>query len=237
MAKKPTVGRETAARGEGRGRRSRRDPAPPTPETPGAIRRLWSSERAKVRDHLLRLGRDDRLLRFGGHASAASIAAYCDRIDWERAIVTAYVIGDEARGIGELTPIGAGWPRVAELSVWVERAYQSRGIGTALLRRLVVLGRNRLIERLHMVCLMDNGRALRMARRLDGALRFDHGEAEARIEPPWPTSWTWLEEALEFALPGTMAEPSKAARETRPPADQVITEGARRPVRSPVPAS
>ena len=43
---------------------------------------------------------------------------------------------------------------------------------------------------------MDNGRAVRLARRLDGAPHFDGGVAEARIEPPWPTPWTWLEELL-----------------------------------------
>ncbi|MGH6916796.1 MAG: hypothetical protein ACREJ0_03730 [Geminicoccaceae bacterium] len=69
-------------------------------------------------------------------------------------------------------------------------------MGTALLRRLVVAARNRLTCRIHMVCLIDNGRAVRMARRLDGTMRFAQGEAEARIEPPWPTPWTWLEEAL-----------------------------------------
>jgi hypothetical protein len=47
-----------------------------------------------------------------------------------------------------------------------------------------------------MVCLIDNGRAVRMARRLDGTLRFRHGEAEAIIEPLWPRPWTWLEEVL-----------------------------------------
>ena len=45
-------------------------------------------------------------------------------------------------------------------------------------------------------CLIDNGKALRMARRLDGTLRFYDGAAEAQIEPPWPTPWTWLEELL-----------------------------------------
>jgi ribosomal protein S18 acetylase RimI-like enzyme len=207
------------------------------PDPPGRIRRLWAFERAKVHDHLLRLDGDDRLLRFGGYASAAQITAYCEQLDWSRALIVGYVEGGEVRGLGELKPIGDGWPRAAELAVSVERPYQNRGIGSALLRRLVVFARNRLLDRLYMICLIDNGKALRMARRLDGALRFDHGEAEARIEPPWPTPWTWLEETLEFALPGTMAEPSKAARERHPSADQVITEGARRPVRSPIPAS
>ena len=50
-----------------------------------------------------------------------------------------------------------------------------------------------------MVCLVDNGKAVRMARRLDGALHVQDGAAEARIEPPWPTPWTWLEETLDAA--------------------------------------
>ena len=57
-----------------------------------------------------------------------------------------------------------------------------------------------------MVCLMDNGRAERMAPRLAGTMRFAQGEAEAGIEPPWPTPWTWLEEALsESVVPGARA--------------------------------
>jgi hypothetical protein len=61
-----------------------------------------------------------------------------------------------------------------------------------------------------MVCLIDNGRAVRMARRLDGALVFAGGEAEAWIEPPWPTPWTWLEEAL-LELGGAQVEHRAAA--------------------------
>jgi hypothetical protein len=38
-----------------------------------------------------------------------------------------------------------------------------------------------------MICLIDNDGILRMARRLDGRLSFEHGAALARIEPPWPT--------------------------------------------------
>jgi RimJ/RimL family protein N-acetyltransferase len=192
------------------GRRRRRAQ---TPQAGGAIRRLWPSELSKVRDHLLRLGRDDRLLRFGNHASAARITAHCARVDWSRGLILGYVTGGKARGIGELALLGTGWPRAAELAVSVERRFQNRGIGTALLRRLVVAARNRLIERIHMVCLIDNGRAVRMARRLDGTMRVTQGEAEARIEPPWPTPWTWLEEALpESTVPGLDRERAALSR-------------------------
>jgi len=162
----------------------------------GVIRRLWAGERDQIRDHLLRLNPEDRHLRFGGHASALHIAAYCAGLNWSRGLVLGYLIAGRVRGVGELKVIGDGSSRAAELAISVERPFQNRGIGTALARRLVNAARNRLIERIHMVCLIENGRAVRMARRLDGALVFAGGEAEARIEPPWPTPWTWLEETL-----------------------------------------
>jgi RimJ/RimL family protein N-acetyltransferase len=171
--------------------------------TRSVIRRLCARERDQVRDHLLRLDGADRVRRFGGYASAEHIAAYCERLDWSRVVVLGYVTGGEVRGLAQLELIRTSGPRAAELAVSVERPFQNRGIGTALLRRLVIAARNRLIERIYMVCLIDNGRAVRMARRLDGALQFHDGTAEARIEPPWPTPWTWLEELLfEPALTG-----------------------------------
>jgi ribosomal protein S18 acetylase RimI-like enzyme len=163
--------------------------------TRGVIRRLWPGERNLVRDHLLRLEAEDRQMRFGGYASA-SLAAYCEGLAWSHGLLLGYVVAGQVRGLGELKLIGNGSPKAAELAVSVERPFQNRGIGTALLRRLVVSARNRLIDHIHMVCLIENGRAVRMARRLDGVLRFRDGEAEAVIEPPWPTLWTWLEEAL-----------------------------------------
>jgi hypothetical protein len=74
---------------------------------------------------------------------------------------------------------------------------------------------------------------VRNARRLGGALVFDGGEAEARIEPPWPTPWTWLEEALLEFGGAEVDGPAVAADREKPPCpDQVITEGAARPVRA-----
>ena len=61
-------------------------------------------------------------------------------------------------------------------------------MGSALLRRLIVAARNRLFERLYMVCLIDNGPMVRMARRLESRLSIGQGEVEAWIEPLWPTA-------------------------------------------------
>lgn len=208
--------------------------------THDVIRRLWAGERNQVRDHLLRLDGEERHLRFGGYTSTARIAAYCDRLDWRRRLILGYVVAGHVRGVGELALIGNASSRAAELAVSVERPFRNRGIGTMLAWRLVVAARNRLISRVHMICLIDNDRAVRMARRLDGTLAFDQGEAEARIEPAWPTPWTWLEEALlEFGGAGIDRTAGTTAGKSRERADtdQVITEGAPRPVRVRISAS
>ena len=165
----------------------------------GSIRRLRAAERDRVRDHLLRLDPADRQLRFGGYASPARIAAYCAELDFGRALVLGHLVEGEVRALGELKPLAGTWPRAAEIAISVERPFQGRGVGSKLLRRLVVAARNRLFERLYMVCLIDNGRMMRLARRFDSRLSVDRGEVEARIEPPWPTWWTVLEETLDEA--------------------------------------
>jgi GNAT superfamily N-acetyltransferase len=188
---------------------------------PGSIRRLRAAERAKVRDHLLRLNGADRQLRFGGYASPARIAAYCAELDLSRALVLSYLVEGEVRAIGELKPLAGCWPRAAEIAISVERPFQGRGVGGKLLRRLVVAARNRLFEHLYMVCLIENGRMVRLARRFDSRLNVDHGEVEARIEPPWPTWWTVLEETLDDA--GAWAGVTSAAH-----ADSSARAGSRR---------
>jgi GNAT superfamily N-acetyltransferase len=166
---------------------------------PGVIRRLWPIERDRITDHLHRLDPESRRLRFGGLVGPEQIEAHRAGLDWRQAVIVGYLEAGELRGLGELLPIKGDGPRAAELAVSVEPRWQNRGIGTALLRRLIVAARNRLIGRLIMVCLIDNGRVLRMARRFEGRLQFDRGEALARIEPSWPTWWTLLEETLDAA--------------------------------------
>jgi len=74
---------------------------------PGVIRRPWAFERDVVRNHRLRLDPEDRMRRFFGYASAARIAAHCERLDWSRALVVGHVMGGEVCGLGQLEPVGA----------------------------------------------------------------------------------------------------------------------------------
>ena len=68
-----------------------------------------------------------------------------------------------------------------------------------------------------MVCLLENGTALRMARRLDGggALTVERGTAEARLGLPRPNHLTLLEEWLAEAglAPGAAPHRAGIARE------------------------
>jgi GNAT superfamily N-acetyltransferase len=165
----------------------------------GLFRRLWPLDRDKIRDHLLRLHGDDRMLRFAGHVSDARIEEYCRDLDWTRTVVLGYVVDGKVRGIGELKPTLDGQARDAEIALSVERRLQNRGVGSELLRRLIVIARNRSIGALHMVCLLENAKVRRLVGKQGATLTFDAGEVEARLPLPRSTHLTLFLELLDDA--------------------------------------
>lgn len=159
------------------------------------FRKLSAAERGKLRDHLLRLSRTDRVLRFFGTLSDATVAGYCDDIDWNKGYVVGCFIDGILRGVAELRFDGSPRPRRAEIAVSVETEWQDHGIAAELLRYAVVVARNRGVESLHMVCLAENERMRHVARRLTRNLRFSNGQAEADIALPDPTVLSLCSEA------------------------------------------
>jgi GNAT superfamily N-acetyltransferase len=71
----------------------------------------------------------------------------------------------------------------AEIAVTVEDAWQHRGVGSALARRLAKLARDRGYERFVASMLPDNRAAIGLIRKLspDATLRFASGEYEASL--------------------------------------------------------
>lgn len=183
------------------------------------VRKLGPSDTALLRDHLLRLDPADRRLRFQGGVSDARIEEYAARIDWDAAVLLGAFVGGRLRGVAELAIVRRGWPLEAEAAFSIESAFQNRGLGTALLRRLMLIARNRGIGRIHMICLAENRRMQRLARKCGCRLTFEADEVTARVDPPLPSTASLLLEVTDDGLAllqGLFASPAPTSDE--PPA-------------------
>jgi GNAT superfamily N-acetyltransferase len=141
----------------------------------GVVRKLWIGETDKYRDHLLRLDPVSRRNRFGGAVSDEFIENYVHLPISLDTVVHGFFLDGEMRGAAELRQLGPRPSHQAEAAISVEKPWQSHGIGSALLRRTLLVARNRGFRMLHMACLADNRRMQQLARKFDAELSFDFG--------------------------------------------------------------
>lgn len=163
----------------------------------GTIRKLWPSESDKFRDHLLRLDKDSRRMRFAHAVSDNFIDDYAGRMNEMGAIVYGYLEGGEVRAVAELKKLGDTWGQEAEAAFSVEPGYQEKGIGTELMGRVIRAGRNRSVNHLYMSCLAENRKMQAIARKHEADLRFEYGEVIGEIIPIDPNYFSILAEAME----------------------------------------
>lgn len=161
------------------------------------LRRLWPSEADKFRDHLLRLDKETRRLRFAHGVADAYIEAYAARMSDMGGLVFGAFIDGELRAAAELRKLGDVWGREAEAAFSVERQVQDQGLGSALMGRIIRAARNRGVHRLYMSCLAENARMQAIARRHDASLRFEYGEVIGEIVPATPDYFSLVAEAME----------------------------------------
>jgi len=162
----------------------------------GRIRKLWVSETEIYRDHLLRLDTKSRHSRFGAGVSDSFIEDYVAMANGLDSVIHGFFVGDVLRGAAELRPLGPAFGREAEAAFSVEPAWQSHGVGTALLRRTLLAARNRGFKLLHMACLADNRRMQQLARKFDAELTFDFGTVVGEVQAPYPTPFSVVQELL-----------------------------------------
>lgn len=163
----------------------------------GIYRRLWPSETDKFRDHLLRLDRDSRRMRFAHAVADAFIDDYASRMTDYGSVVYGYLVDGKVRAAAELRRLGDGWGEEAEAAFSVERTYQDHGIGSELMGRVVRAARNRSIRRLYMSCLAENSKMQAIARKHEADLRFEYGEVIGEIVPQTPDYFSIMAEAAE----------------------------------------
>jgi RimJ/RimL family protein N-acetyltransferase len=163
----------------------------------GIVRRLWPTETERFRDHLLRLDRESRRMRFAHSVSDSFVEEYAGRMSEFGSLVFGHVVDGKVRGAAELRRLGDTWGYEAEAAFSVETAYQDQGVGTELMGRVVRAARNRRIRRLYMSCLSENARMQAIARKHEAVLRFEYGEVIGEILPAQPNYFSQVAEAAE----------------------------------------
>lgn len=171
----------------------------------GTFRKLWPHEQDLFRDHLMRLDRANRLMRFAHGVSDSFIEDYARQMTDAGSTVFAYIEDGQVRAVAELKKLGDIWGREAEAAFSVETAYQDHGLGTELMGRVIRAARNRGVHLLYMSCLASNARMQAIARKHDATLRFEPGEVIGEIVPREPSYFSLLAEAVEDRVGFMMA--------------------------------
>src|SRR4051795_7623371 len=165
----------------------------------GIIRKMWSVEAGRYREHLLRLDQASRRNRFGGDASDEFLAEYAALATSIDTVIHGFFVNGTMRGAAELRPIGASPAREAEAAFSIEKPWQSHGVGSVLLERTLLAARNRGLKFLHMACLADNKRMQQLARKYDDELPFDFGSRGGGGTAPRPAPLSLLRELIAYS--------------------------------------
>jgi GNAT superfamily N-acetyltransferase len=172
-----------------------------------SIRKLAPMEVFKFRDHLLRLDKDSRRLRFAHGVSDSFIEKYASGMNDDGSIVFGYFEGNEVRAAAELRKLGRDkeWGDQAEAAFSVERNFQEKGLGSELMARVIRSARNRNIKHLFLSCLAENGKMLSIAKKHDASLHFEFGEVTSDIVPQEANYFSLMAEAVEDRVGYMMA--------------------------------
>lgn len=163
----------------------------------GSIRKLRSHDLHRLCRHLLRLDAEDRRRRFGVSVNDDYIRGYCSHLRTRQSIVLGYFPDDEIRGSAQLSLFrNAFWSLSGEVALSVEGQLQNRGVGTALMRRLLVISRNRGVHDIHMLCLRDNPVMQTLAKKFGADLILHTSEVEGKLCPPLLSCLSIMEEIL-----------------------------------------
>ncbi|HEY9037468.1 MAG TPA: GNAT family N-acetyltransferase [Roseovarius sp.] len=170
-------------------------PCHATPE----VRKLWKSDLPEITQHLLRLDRETRRLRFGGFVNDTFIETYAKGvIDVDTLVYGAFLDG-QLCAIGELRGLVHTWPHDAELALSVEPDWQDKGIGSLLFSRLVMVAQNRGIKTLHVIFSNQNRNMQSIAAKHHPKIVHSRGQIEARFSPSWATPLSFAREIAQDA--------------------------------------
>jgi GNAT superfamily N-acetyltransferase len=156
-----------------------------------SVRRLYEPDLPLLRGHLTRLDVQTRYDRFGLHVSDAYLGDYAELCFKSDTITYGYFEDGVIRGAAELHLLP--WSKTiarrnAEAAFSVERPWRRRGIGTDLMRQIVLVARNRRVEALTIFCRRHNEAMLKLARKFETDLVFEMSEVTGRLVSRAPSA-------------------------------------------------
>ncbi len=160
-------------------------------------RKLIPSDLSSFLDHLMRLSANDRCCRFGGPTSNESIVKYGERINWTDTVIIGFYQDGGLHAAAELRVDPGSTPKAGELAFSVEQPYQGRGIGTTLIRRILVVARNRGLRQVAVFCLAENLRMRRLLVKVNAPPVIELPEALSVIDLPPPDTKSILQEETD----------------------------------------
>ncbi|MEQ1716802.1 MAG: GNAT family N-acetyltransferase [Hyphomicrobium sp.] len=149
----------------------------------GSIRKLLATENDLFSQHLLRLDKESRRLRFTHAVSDEFVRNYAKTASDPGSVVYIYTLDGVVRAAAELKRNGATWGHTAEAAFSVESKFANKGLATELMGHIILSARNRGVHHLVMNCLAENLRMQAIARKYHAELHLEHGDVTADIIP------------------------------------------------------
>lgn len=130
-----------------------------------SMRKLLPTDGAKLADHFARLTCEQRSLRFMGTLDDVAVAEHWERLNWFQSAVIGFFDAGVLRGAAELQVADNHFPILCEVGITVESHWQDSGVATELLRRVLVIARNRSARGIRTNCLRNNYRIQHIAQK------------------------------------------------------------------------
>jgi GNAT superfamily N-acetyltransferase len=146
------------------------------------IRRLTPRDQPLLRDHLLRLDPVSRYERFGMSVNDQFLIRYAAHCFDGGDLAFGYFQDGVLRGAGEMRGLGQRHvEEAAEAAFSVEKGWRDRGVGSALLARIVETARNIGASTLYLTCLAHNRAMQKIVRKSHPQLRLEEDRATGRL--------------------------------------------------------
>ena len=165
------------------------------------IRRLWTGEQDLFRAHFDQLDPASRAMRFGGAVHDSFLDAYAhSAFSGGNMVFGAFVTG-KLLGVGEIKLLANSLPVRAEAAFSVVPEWQDKGVGDALLARIVAALQNRGVRSVSLWCRSSNHRMRHLAEKHNSKLDFVGGdETHGEVRLPWPMPSSIIEEVCGEAI-------------------------------------